>query len=99
MQILVLQCILRIKKLGLHGFLSIWVFKEQNSTNFGVTGYTEDLLRQVDEGRLTIYIIIDFSKAFDTVYRIRLFSEMENINFRKVCHKLFEAHLCACIDG
>jgi hypothetical protein len=68
-------------------------FKAKHSTSTAVLKITEDIRKATDSGELTILILLDFSKAFDTVNHEILLAKLRNLNFNENSLKWMKSYL------
>lgn len=54
--------------------------RKGHSTQTALLGVLEDVRKAVDEGKITILILFDFSKAFDTIPHARLLAKLRALN-------------------
>lgn len=58
-------------------------FKANHSTTTAVLKITEDIRKALDDGKVTVMTLLDFSKAFDTVNHDILIEKLKNLNMHK----------------
>ena len=58
-------------------------YKRHNSTETALLRLTEDIRRNIDKQKLTILLLFDFSKAFDTISPSRLLRKMRDMGFSR----------------
>ena len=56
-------------------------YKENHGTTTALLNLTEDIYNALDDNELTILVMIDYSKAFDTINHRILCAKMETLNF------------------
>ena len=59
-------------------------FRQNNSTETALLRLTEDIRHNIDKRKLTIILLFDFSKAFDTISPSRLLRVMGSMGFSRV---------------
>ena len=60
-------------------------FRSKYSTSLAVTYFTDTIRKEMDSGKLTGAVFIDFRKAFDTVVHAVLIKKMEMLGVRGTC--------------
>ena len=68
-------------------------FKKDRSTEHAIIELTDKISKAIDEGKYTIGIFLDLSKAFDTVNHEILLKKLEHYGIRGNCLKWFENYL------
>ena len=68
-------------------------FRSKYSTSLAVTYFTDTIRKEMDRGKLTGAVFIDFRKAFDTVDHAVLIKKMEMLGVRGVQLKWFTDYL------
>ena len=68
-------------------------FRRNRSTEHAIIELTEKISKAIDEGKYTIGIFLDLSKAFDTVNHEILLKNLEYYGIRGSCLKWFENYL------
>lgn len=68
-------------------------FRRGHSTQTALLKVTQDLLRGIDGRRLSILLLFDFSKAFDTVNLDLLLSKLARLNFSRSAIGWFQSYL------
>ena len=58
-------------------------YRQHNSTETALLKLTEDIRHNIDKRKLTILLLFDFSKAFDTISTVRLLRVMEGMGFSR----------------
>jgi retron-type reverse transcriptase len=60
-------------------------FRRNRSTEDALLNLTDKISKALDEGKYTIGVSIDLSKAFDTVNHEILFSKLQHYGIRGTC--------------
>lgn len=69
-------------------------FRKSHSTSTALLKVHSDLLRQLDNKKACVLVLLDFSKAFDTVPHILLLHKLRhNFNFSELAVKLISSYL------
>ena len=68
-------------------------FRKDRSTEHAIIELTDKISKAIDEGKYTIGIFLDLSKAFDTVNHEILLKKLEHYGIRGNCLKWFENYL------
>ena len=68
-------------------------FRKNHSTDHAIIELTDSITKAIDEGKYTIGIFLDLSKAFDTVNHQILLNKLEHYVIRGLCLKWFESYL------
>ena len=58
-------------------------YRQHNSTETALLKLTEDIRSNIDRQKMTIFLLFDFSKAFDTISPGRLLRVMSGMGFSK----------------
>lgn len=56
-------------------------FRQFHSCTTALINITDDILQAYDDGKITVLVLLDYSKAFDTIDRDLLFSILQYIGF------------------
>ena len=56
-------------------------YKQNHSTNTALLKITDDLYNALDDGELTLLVLLDYSKAFDTINHRILFAKLKALGF------------------
>ena len=67
--------------------------RKNHSTDHAIIELTDNITKAMDEGKYTIGIFLDLSKAFDTVNHQILLNKLEHYGIRGLCLKWFESYL------
>lgn len=69
-------------------------FRAKNSCITALADVAEDLRKELDEGQMTMLVLLDHSKAFDTVDHIILLQKLEKMmHFSSTSSKLIQSYL------
>lgn len=68
-------------------------FRKGYSCTTALLNITDDILRAADDDKLSIMILLDYSKAFDTTHHKLLFSILKYIGFDSSSGKLMTSYL------
>ena len=68
-------------------------FRKNRSTEHAIIELTDKISKAIDDGKYTIGIFLDLSKAFDTVNHDILLKKLEHYGIRGNCLKCFESYL------
>lgn len=68
-------------------------FRANHSTQYALLRIVDDIKRNIDERRITILILFDFSKAFDTVPHLRLLIKLKELGFDDTVLDFFFSYL------
>nr|CAI5852316.1 unnamed protein product [Callosobruchus analis] len=68
-------------------------FRKGFSTVTALSKTLDDILRATDQGEITALILLDFSKAFDTLGRNLLLSKFHYYGFSEIIIRFFESYL------
>ena len=81
-----------IKFIETHKILSKhqYGFRKNRSTEHAIIELVDNITRAIDEGKYTVGIFLDLSKAFDTINHNILISKLEHYGIRGICQKWFE---------
>ena len=84
-----------IKFIETHKILSKhqYGFRKNRSTEHAIIELVDNITRAIDEGKYTVGIFLDLSKAFDTINHKILISKLEHYGIRGICQKWFENYL------
>jgi retron-type reverse transcriptase len=68
-------------------------FRKNRSTEHALIDFTDKITKAIDEGKYSIGIFLDLSKAFDTIDHKILIKKLENYGIRGVAKEWFENYL------
>lgn len=68
-------------------------FRKNHSTSTALTHLVDDFLRNIDEGRCICLVMIDFSKAFDTLDHSMLLAKLHYLGFSEFAIDLMRSYL------
>lgn len=68
-------------------------FRKQYSTSTLLLNVTDNIIRDLDNGLATALILLDFSKAFDTLDHALLLSKLQYYGFDPISINFFESYL------
>ena len=68
-------------------------FRKNRSTEFAIIEFVDKITKAIDQGKYTIGIFLDFSKAFDTINHKILIKKLEFYGIRGISQKWFENYL------
>jgi len=68
-------------------------FKKGHSTTTALVKVSDDLRKAIDQKKLSILVLLDFSKAFDRVQHKLLLAKLKSLGFSDSVVKWFEAYL------
>ena len=68
-------------------------FRKKRSTELAVLDFTDKITKAIDEGKFTVGVFLDLSKAFDTINHKILISKLEHYGIRGVAKTWFENYL------
>ena len=68
-------------------------FKKSNSTQTALIKVTDDIQVGINQKHVTLLLLIDFSKAFDTVCHVSLLRKLENYGFSKPALRWIASYL------
>ena len=68
-------------------------FRSGHSCTTALLAVIDDVLRAVDDGEAVVLVLLDFSKAFDTVHRGTLLAILHYIGLTDAAVKFFESYL------
>ncbi len=69
-------------------------FRKNRSTELAILDFVDKITKAIDQGKYTVGIFLDLSKAFDTINHNILVSKLEHHGIRGVPKKWFENYLC-----
>lgn len=67
-------------------------FRKNHSTNTALLNVTDDIFRATDQGQNTCLVLLDYSKAFDTLDHNLLFSKLEYFGLGQSAVNLFKSY-------
>ena len=68
-------------------------FRKNRSTEHAIIDFVEKNTKAIDEGKYSIGIFLDLSKAFDTIEHKILIKKLEHYGIRGVAKEWFENYL------
>ena len=68
-------------------------FKKGHSTTSALIKVTDDLRKSIDQKKISILVLLDFSKAFDKVHHKLLFAKLKSLGFSEAVIRWIEAYL------
>lgn len=68
-------------------------FRKSRSTEFSIIEVIDKITKAIDQGKYTIGIFLDLSKALDTINHEILIKKLEYYGMRGIARKLFENYL------
>jgi retron-type reverse transcriptase len=68
-------------------------FRRNRSTELAVLDFVDKITKAIEEGKFTVGIFLDLSKAFDTINHKILIRKLEHYGIRGTAKKLFENYL------
>jgi retron-type reverse transcriptase len=68
-------------------------FRKNRSTELAILDFVDKITKAIDQGKYTVGIFLDLSKAFDTINHKILISKLEHYGIRGVAKKWFENYL------
>ena len=68
-------------------------FRKNRSTEHALIDFTDKITKAIDEGKYSIGIFLDLSKAFDTIDHKILIKKLEHYGIRGVAKEWFENYL------
>ncbi len=68
-------------------------FRKNHSTGTAVSLFISSSYKEIDEGKKTMGILLDLSKAFDSICHSTLISKLKHYGFRGNIFKWFETYL------
>uniref|UniRef100_A0ABD2X6J9 Reverse transcriptase domain-containing protein n=1 Tax=Trichogramma kaykai TaxID=54128 RepID=A0ABD2X6J9_9HYME len=68
-------------------------FRRGHSTHTALLGVLEDVRRAIELKRITVLVLFEFSKAFDTVPHALLLEKMRGLNFSDLTVRWFASYL------
>jgi hypothetical protein len=69
-------------------------FRKNRSTEHAIIDFVDKITKAIDEGKYSVGIFLDLSKAFDTINHRILIKKLEHYGIRGVPKKWFENYLC-----
>ena len=69
-------------------------FRKNRSTEHAIIDFVDKITKAIDEGKYSVGIFLDLSKAFDTINHKILIKRLEHYGTRGVAKKWFENYLC-----
>ena len=73
--------------------ISINGFRRNRSTEHALTDFIDKITKAIDEGKYSIGIFLDLSKAFDTIDHKILIKKLEHYGIRGIAREWFENYL------
>ena len=67
--------------------------KTWNSTETSLIHSTDSILKAIDQKKVTAVILLDMSKAFDSIYHDILLAKMKDVGVSSTCLAWFESYL------
>ena len=68
-------------------------FRKNRSTEHTIIEYVDKVSRAIDEGKYSMGVFLDLSKAFDTINHQILISKLEHYGIRGICQSWFTNYL------
>ena len=68
-------------------------FRKNRSTELAIIELVDKITKGIDQGKYTLGIFLDLSKAFDTIHHRILIKKLEHYGIRGICLKWFENYL------
>lgn len=68
-------------------------FRADHSCATALLSVTDDIIREIDKGNLTLLVLLDYSKAFDTINHNVLLSILRYIDLSTSARNLFKRHI------
>ena len=68
-------------------------FRKNHSTSTALTHLVDDFLRYIDSGKCICLVLLDFSKAFDTLDHSMLLAKLHYLGFSKIAIDLIGSYL------
>ena len=68
-------------------------FRRNRSTEHAIIDFVDKIIQAIEQGKFSVGIFLDFSKAFDTINHKILIGKLEHYGIRGVAKKLFENYL------
>lgn len=69
-------------------------FRKYHSTTTTLLNVTDDIINAIDKQKITALVLLDLSKAFDTVNHGLLCSKLKYLGFDEISLSLFKAYFC-----
>ena len=69
-------------------------FRKNRSTEHAIIDFVDKITTAIDQGKFSVGIFLDLSKAFDTINHKILIRKMEHYGIRGIAKKWFENYLC-----
>ena len=69
-------------------------FRKNRSTEHAIIDFVDKITKAIDEGKYSVGIFLDLSKAFDTINHRILIKKLEHYGIKGVAKKWFENYLC-----
>ena len=69
-------------------------FRKNRSTEHAIIDFVDKITKSIDQGKFSVGIFLDLSKAFDTINHKILIQKLEHYGIRGVAKKWFENYLC-----
>ena len=82
--------------IGKHKILSKhqYGFRQNRSTEHAIINFVDKITTAIDQGKFSVGIFLDLSKAFDTINHRILIRKLDHYGIRGVAKKWFENYLC-----
>ena len=69
-------------------------FRKNRSTEHAIIDFVDKITKSIDQGKFSVGIFLDLSKAFDTINHKILIRKLEHYGIRGIAKKWFENYLC-----
>ena len=69
-------------------------FRQNRSTEHAIINFADKITTAIDQGKFSVGIFLDLSKAFDTINHRILIRKLDHYGIRGVAKKWFENYLC-----
>ncbi|KAL9950470.1 hypothetical protein ACROYT_G042968 [Oculina patagonica] len=67
--------------------------RESHSTETALLHFTDDILKNMDEKKISLIVLLDMSKAFDSIQHERLLTKLQNIGVSTSAWTWFKSYL------